>query len=237
MQISSQCDRKRKCGHDTAMTNFPDRRETIRLELRQAVFDCRERGLYEAASWAAQHLTSLPASTQPSSTEGVGLPGGEQESDAYLVAKSLFDCKVCLWVVAQHAVQGDAVRNCTLGGQGLARSAMVFTEFCVCSGVSVWWSQPWPLCSMGLCDWLWPAGIPKVLACTEGLLRGERPRQGEVSQVLFSVLGRREETTVRFSTDLNGACWCTTGIAALAPPHDHRTRDMMDLRAVCLAVQ
>lgn len=91
---TSQCDRKRKCGHDTliAMT-IPDKHETIRSELRQAVFDCRERGLYEAASWAAQHLTSLPASTT-SHTEGVGIPGGENESDAYLVAKSLFDCKV-----------------------------------------------------------------------------------------------------------------------------------------------
>lgn len=94
---TSQFDRKRKCGHDdtlTAMT-IPDKLEIIRSELRQAVFDCRERGLYEAASWAAQHLTSLPASTQSSPTEGVGLPGGENESDAYVVAKSLFDCKVC----------------------------------------------------------------------------------------------------------------------------------------------
>ena len=92
----SQCDRKRKCGHDdtlTAMT-IPDKRETIRSELRQAVFDCRERGLYEAASWAAQLLTSLPASVHPSPTEGVGIPGGGLESDDYIVAKSLFDCKV-----------------------------------------------------------------------------------------------------------------------------------------------
>jgi hypothetical protein len=97
---TSQRDRstKRKCGHDTAMST-PEKRETIRAELRQAVFDCRERGLYEAASWAAQQLTSLRATQQPSPTEGVGVPGGERESDAYLVAKSLFDCKVCISLV------------------------------------------------------------------------------------------------------------------------------------------
>jgi hypothetical protein len=75
------------------MTILEQSRATIRNELRQAVFDCRERGLYEAASWAAQHLTSLPAQTEPV-PYGAAVPGGAAERDAYLVAKSLFDCKV-----------------------------------------------------------------------------------------------------------------------------------------------
>eukprot|EP00892_Ulva_mutabilis_P012694 jgi/Ulvmu1/9798/UM056_0038.1 len=64
----------------------------IRKELRQAVFDCRERGLYEAAAWAAQQLTALPEETLPLKP-GEVRPGGEQESDVYLLAKSHFDCK------------------------------------------------------------------------------------------------------------------------------------------------
>jgi Anaphase promoting complex subunit 8 / Cdc23 len=66
---------------------------TLRQQLRQAVFDCRERGLTEAATWAAQQLIGLPKPsendlpTEPSSSDNA-------ESDVFMYAKSLFDSKV-----------------------------------------------------------------------------------------------------------------------------------------------
>lgn len=74
----------------------------IRRELRQAVFDCRERGLHEAASWAAQQLNALPAgeSDEPC-TASAALAG--DETDVFLMAKCMFDCKVrlqCAWACA-----------------------------------------------------------------------------------------------------------------------------------------
>lgn len=70
----------------------------IRKELRRAIFDCRERGLYEASAWAAQQLTALPENTVPLEA-GEVCPGGEDESDCYLLAKALFDCKVAKIVI------------------------------------------------------------------------------------------------------------------------------------------
>lgn len=64
-----------------------------RKDLRRAVFDCRERALYEAAAWAAQQLAGLPEETVPLEP-GEVRPGGEEESDSYLLAKSYFDLKV-----------------------------------------------------------------------------------------------------------------------------------------------
>lgn len=65
----------------------------VRKDLRRAVFDCRERALYEAAAWAAQQLAGLPEETIPLEP-GEVRPGGEEESDCYLLAKSFFDLKV-----------------------------------------------------------------------------------------------------------------------------------------------
>lgn len=64
---------------------------SLRDQLRRAVFDCRERGLHEAAAWAAQQLNGLPEGTnsQPSTS----FPS-DDESDVFLYAKTLFDCKV-----------------------------------------------------------------------------------------------------------------------------------------------
>lgn len=76
------------------MPGHTDTQADIRKELRRAIFDCRERGLYEATAWAAQQLAGLPEETAPLEP-GEVCPGGEDESDCYLLAKSFFDLKVC----------------------------------------------------------------------------------------------------------------------------------------------
>lgn len=89
----------------------PPNPQELRQQLRQAVFDCRERGLTEAATWAAQQLSGLPkmASTSPRGGSGADQAQVEHEatprfppshadndeSDVFLYAKSLFDNKVC----------------------------------------------------------------------------------------------------------------------------------------------
>ena len=104
--------------------------EALRAHLRQAVFDCRERGLTEAAAWAAQQLNGLPKA-DPAAAAAIASTSGkhctqraeayDDESDIFLYAKALFDQKVsqgslsgwCLpdeaemphWRARQHSVQ------------------------------------------------------------------------------------------------------------------------------------
>jgi hypothetical protein len=66
----------------------------LRQQLRQAVFDCRERGLNEAAAWAAQQLNGLPKVETTETTTTLQSKSDDNESDIYLYAKSLFDSKV-----------------------------------------------------------------------------------------------------------------------------------------------
>ena len=67
------------------------KQKSTRQQLRQAVYDCRERGLSEAATWAAQQLVGLP---KPEREDAVSCSADNDESDVFLHAKSLFDTKV-----------------------------------------------------------------------------------------------------------------------------------------------
>lgn len=68
---------------------------SIRQQLRQAVFDCRERGLTESASWAAQQLTGLPKADDAEMHDEAPSTSDSAESDVFMYAKTLFDMKVC----------------------------------------------------------------------------------------------------------------------------------------------
>lgn len=74
------------------MTASSNSKTGIRQELRKSVIDCRERGLYEAAAWSAQQLNALPAETRACSNSLAG-PLSDPETDDFLLAKSLFDCR------------------------------------------------------------------------------------------------------------------------------------------------
>lgn len=71
-------------------------------ELRQAVSDCRERGLFAAAKWAAQQLVALPVDQDPSSSGAAAghapsnssVGASSAERDLFDLARSFFDCKV-----------------------------------------------------------------------------------------------------------------------------------------------
>ena len=69
--------------------------ESLRQQLRQAVYDCRERGLTEAAKWAAQQLMGLPKQDEAEKQQEPACTSDSGESDVYLYAKTLFDDKVC----------------------------------------------------------------------------------------------------------------------------------------------
>ena len=71
----------------------PGETPSLRVQLRRAVYDCRERGLHEAATWAAQQLNGLPEGTDDEASK-LCISSCDEESDAFLYAKSLFDCKV-----------------------------------------------------------------------------------------------------------------------------------------------
>jgi hypothetical protein len=77
------------------MTGTPSP-QVLRQQLRQAVFDCRERGLTEAASWAAQQLIGLPKDDHTDSKPDATSQSDDSESDVFLYAKSLFDSKVLI---------------------------------------------------------------------------------------------------------------------------------------------
>ena len=62
-------------------------------ELRQAVADCRARGLYVAAKWAAAALCGLPEEDVMGSPQDA-LAAGGGTSAAFDLARSLFDVKV-----------------------------------------------------------------------------------------------------------------------------------------------
>lgn len=82
-----------------------------RVELKKAVCDLRDRGLFKAAAWAAEQLMGLPDTDQssqgPSSRRrpGEGAPGPsatppeEEDEDSFLLARSCFDLKVILQIV------------------------------------------------------------------------------------------------------------------------------------------
>lgn len=88
---------------------------SIRQQLRQAVYDCRERGLTESASWAAQQLIGLPKAEDDEMQEDAPCTSDSAESDVFLYAKTLFDMKVCrvqLYTLAAHGTRfcGHAVQ-------------------------------------------------------------------------------------------------------------------------------
>lgn len=64
-------------------------------ELRQAVADCRARGLYAATKWAAAALCGLPEEEVMGASEEV-LAAAAGVSAAFDLARSLFDIKVRL---------------------------------------------------------------------------------------------------------------------------------------------
>lgn len=70
-----------------------------RQELRQAVRDCRERGLYSSAKWAAVQLAGLPPGEQSSSTAEDSF--SVVHDDTFELARSYFDVKV-----------RDQIKNC-----------------------------------------------------------------------------------------------------------------------------
>ena len=72
----------------------PSNPAVLRQQLRQAVFDCRERGLTEAATWAAQQLNGLPKCEDGGPSTSLRSHADGEESDAFLYAKALFDGKV-----------------------------------------------------------------------------------------------------------------------------------------------
>lgn len=76
------------------MAGPPASTAVLRQQLRQAVYDCRERGLNEAASWAAQQLNGLPKPDAAETSTTLSSKPDDKESDIYLYAKSLFDSKV-----------------------------------------------------------------------------------------------------------------------------------------------
>jgi hypothetical protein len=64
-------------------------------ELRRAVKDCRDRGLFTAAKWAAVQLAGLPRNGVPGSSVYMDATGGgEATDDTYELARTLFDLKV-----------------------------------------------------------------------------------------------------------------------------------------------
>lgn len=77
-----------------------------RRELRQAVKDLSERGLYTSAKWAAEQLVGLPGDTGAGDAKASSSSCGpstsaaadEDDSDEYLLARTHFDLKVCFWV-------------------------------------------------------------------------------------------------------------------------------------------
>ena len=73
----------------------PSNPAVLRQQLRQAVFDCRERGLTEAATWAAQQLNGLPKQEEGGPSTSLRSHADSDESDAFVYAKALFDGKVC----------------------------------------------------------------------------------------------------------------------------------------------
>jgi anaphase-promoting complex subunit 8 len=95
-----------------------DRRQKaqfIRDQLLQAIYDCRERGLFTSAKWAAQQLNGLPsqsqfaATTTTTTTIPTPLPvdtaaASPSEHDSYQLARSMFDLKE--YKSAAHILQG-----------------------------------------------------------------------------------------------------------------------------------
>lgn len=77
-------------------------------ELRQAVVDCRQRGLFASAKWAAAALCGLPEEeVEASSASAAQQPssGGGSGGAAFELARSLFDLKVRLaahWLLSPH---------------------------------------------------------------------------------------------------------------------------------------
>lgn len=66
-----------------------------RIELRQAIVDLREHGLLMQAQWAAEQLAGLPADDDTSALPPPTAPSAAQLDDAYLLARTHFDLKVC----------------------------------------------------------------------------------------------------------------------------------------------
>lgn len=67
--------------------------DQMRRQLRRAILDLRERGINVAARWAAEQLAGLPA---PDSADAAthAVPA-TSDSDAYQLALSLLEAKVC----------------------------------------------------------------------------------------------------------------------------------------------
>lgn len=84
-------------------------------ELRQAVADCRARGLYAATKWAAAALCGLPEEEVMGASEEV-LAAAAGVSAAFDLARSLFDIKVRLRLGSVHAAAACcAFCNASLG--------------------------------------------------------------------------------------------------------------------------
>lgn len=90
----------------------------LRQQLRQAVFDCRERGLTEAATWAAQQLNGLPKKEGGGPSTSLRSHADSDESDAFVYAKALFDGKVCA-----RATSCMALRVAQASGNGSSAAA------------------------------------------------------------------------------------------------------------------
>eukprot|EP00884_Botryococcus_braunii_P015299 jgi/Botrbrau1/2452/Bobra.0226s0011.1 len=84
-----------------------------RAELRKAVLDLRERGLFSAAKWAAEQAAGLVVeekTLRPGRKSRLGHPSTasrneEEEDDAYLLAKASFDMKEyarTAYILARH---------------------------------------------------------------------------------------------------------------------------------------
>lgn len=96
-------------------------------ELRRAVADCRARGLYTAAKWAAATLCGLPEEEVMGSSQELPAAGGGSggTSAAFDLARSLFDLKVrgcalrvavlCRTASMHAAAAGGAMRSQKLG--------------------------------------------------------------------------------------------------------------------------
>lgn len=70
--------------------------DEARIELRQAIKDCRDRGLFAAAKWAAVQLAGLPATDQTASNNANAPGSNEPYDETFELARSFFDIKVCL---------------------------------------------------------------------------------------------------------------------------------------------